>query len=238
MGNSDSISSNEDHAQTAFAYKNSLEYLTESLMMENLDICATFKEFKKFDTHNTGVITYDEFCKYLGYKPTDNLTKTVFMYFSANYNNGEQQVLNFPAYILFTHFFMTIDEIGLQQFLYVMIRDKKFHRRVYGNKIIFSNLLDMILGTSWNNTLKNDLIEMQNNQELTIGTFLNLCKKNSHCIADLVKLQCKLRQHIITSQNAQQWSQRLGLGNQIVDKINKICYILQNSYLREIITEI
>jgi hypothetical protein len=238
MGNNKSRCNGDDHSQPAFAFENSLEYLTQSLMMKNFDICATFKQFQKFDIHSSGVITYEAYCNRLGCKPKDNLMKYVFMYFGANYNNGEQQVLNFPAYILFTHFFMTLDEIGLQQFLYIIIRDKKFHRRIFDNKMSFANLIDTIVGRAWSDKLKDELIEMQNNQELTIGTFLNLCKRNPQCIAELLKFQCRLRQYIITPQNAKQWSQRLGLGNQIVDKINQICYTLQNSYQREIITEV
>ena len=60
MGNNKSRCNGDDHSQPAFAFENSLEYLTQSLMMKNFDICATFKQFQKLYEQQVSTKKYIE----------------------------------------------------------------------------------------------------------------------------------------------------------------------------------
>lgn len=207
---------------------------------------SLYQDFRKIDKSKLHQISYSDYCTYLKQKQLP-LIQTIFHYFSSRVDG-----LVFPEFVLFMVFFLSLDEIGLAQFLHLLLFDEKFSSDYLAARNIkydtIERKIQILIGGAWGNgnNIKKIIRKMgglgQTGLAVDAQSFVNYCLKNRSLITLIVTHHLNLKRKIYTGANKNNWEERnptsssvwdgrFGLGNYLMNDIAKmriVVHILEN----------
>lgn len=214
---------------------------SDNLHLSDRDIDSLYRDFRKIDKNKQQRITYDNYCIFLKVKPLP-LLSTIFHYFSMCLD-----ALVFPEFVLLATFFLSLDEIGLAQFLHLLLFDTNFSTAYLKAKNVSFDTTErqfqLLLGSTWGNTENiKKIIRKMGGVDHSIGainnqSFVNYCLKNRSLLNLIVThhLTLKRKIHTIGTKNNWEertpesggiWDGRSGIGNHLMNEIKRIKTVL------------
>lgn len=202
-----------------------INFLMDNLHLTEGDVSKYKKAFKKLDLMQDGFVEFDEFCSRIRCEPTVFLS-TLFKFFSSS-SVEHQTFLNFSEFILFTTFYLTLDEAGLAKFLYIMLTDPIFNHRlpkyVKATHGHMENHILLLFGQAWGDPhhIKKVMHRMDVNKDGLIHSdeFVKSCIHNKSLLFPIVSYQMDMRSRIISKGF---WESKVGLGNGLLRTICNI----------------
>ena len=189
--------------------------------------------FREANLHDDGCLAFDEFCMQVKHEPTV-FSETVFAFFSSSPSRSSRLTvgLNFAEFLLFSFFYLTMDDDGLIEYLYTILTDKEYNPMIQDSTDDPTDVKNMerniehMFGHAW---AANDhkLVAVghafdylgsanKHDHHITHAKFHEGCKKNTSLIHPAMALQIDMWGRIV---NKSLWKHHRGLGNKLVAKI-------------------
>ena len=151
--------------------------------------------------------------------------------------------LVFPEFLLYVLFFISLDEIGLAQFLHLLLFDTNFSAVMFQQKNITCESLEhkvqLLLGGAWGTTnqIKKSIKKMGGYDErisaINNQQFVNFCLKNRSLLSLIVTHHLNVKRKIHAASNKNNWENRTpesgslwdgryGIGNYLMNDISRL----------------
>jgi hypothetical protein len=151
--------------------------------------------------------------------------------------------LVFPEFVLLINFFLSLDEIGLAQFLHLLLFDSNFSAAYFSSRNLTCDSIErrvqILLGNTWGNTdkIKKNIKKMggidRRLEAVDNQKFVNYCLKNRSLLNLIVTHHLTLKRKIHSICNKNNWEERTpesggiwdgrsGIGNYLMNDINRL----------------
>lgn len=207
------------------------DFLIDYLSISRKDISTLQRAFRKVDIRHSGMIEFDEFCARLRCEPSLFL-ESMFGFFSSA-KNGNFIAQNFSEFVLFSCFFLTLDEAGLAQYLYIMLVSTDGNSHLSQKDLLNTHNMEhnvfALFGKAMGDREKvhkwMTKMDADKNGLVSCSEFVNCCLKYKSLLFPVVRYQMDMRETIV---NPSFWTKRSGLGNRILPAIKDIRDDLHN----------
>lgn len=201
--------------------------------LSDKDVSKLYKAFVKIDLTESNLVEFDEFCVRVKCEPTVFL-QSLFSFFGSvedklSNTNIKLKKLNFPEFLLFLSFFLTLDEDGLAEFLYKVLTDDDYNslltekEKAAGVKS-FAKQIKILFGveggnSSWQHVEKIlKTMDTNKNGKISKSEFELACHQNKSLIFPIFSYQLDLKTKIVGKTF---WKAKRGLGNRLMGRIGK-----------------
>lgn len=126
-------------------------FLHDYLLLSSSDIKKLWKAFRKIDVRGDGFVEFDEFCARIKCE-TIPFLQNIFCFFGDGRHT--LPALRFSEFVLFTCFFLSLDEPGLANFLFFVLTDSDFNLNLRSKTTmlsleIFEEEIHHLFGSVW-----------------------------------------------------------------------------------------
>jgi Ca2+-binding EF-hand superfamily protein len=207
------------------------DFLSDYLSLSRKEISTLHRAFRKVDVRNSGMVEFDEFCARLKCEPTLFL-ESMFGFFSSA-RNGNFIAQNFSEFALFSCFFLTLDEAGLAEYLYVILVSTDGNAHLSQKDLLNTHNMEhnvfALFGKAMGDRDKvhkwMKKMDADKNGHVSCSEFVSCCLKHKSLLFPVVRYQMDMREAIL---NPSFWTKRSGLGNKILPTIREIRDDLHN----------
>ncbi len=206
-------------------------FLRTNLKLDDEDLRLVLKAFRKINLHNNGIVAFDELCARIKCEPSYFL-ESVFSFFSSSDNTCDKLTvgLNFAEFTLFCSFFLTLDDHGFTEYLFLILTDGEFNKCLKNkndtfNIANFNENIHHSFGNAWgkNERKRSDVAWVFDNSHTKLGgdgvitkeEFFNGCEKNKSLLFPAKSIQIDMREKIV---NKAFWKCFKGLGTQLLKR--------------------
>lgn len=225
------VSSQEEKLQMQLTQEtDNIAFLEDNLSLNKTTIKQLLRIFNNIDLHENGTVEYDEFCT-IARVETSVFLESLFGFFSSSATSLVLS-LTFAEFALFTCFFLTLDRLGMAEFLYMVLTDEEyqFNRHLPKKELQsvehIADNVKILFGNAWGRgsegkrNISVGSMDKNHNGRISKKEFVNFLQENRSLLVPAIENQGDLQETLgLPVVTKIFWLSKTGLGNRILPNV-------------------